>query len=144
MTALQVVLSFLGVVLAAAIGGYVTYKVAKRPKTGQVATSEAETLWAQAQEMRTELRAEVTECKLKLEKLDEENTTLRKGLIAAEEKILGQRVEILNLREHLSQLKTDLQDALKEVARQAEQTSSIQGDVSTVKREMAVLQGGRV
>jgi predicted nuclease with TOPRIM domain len=143
MTVWQAFFGFLGIVLAAAITGLVTYKVAKRPKEGRVTTSEAETLWAQAQEMRTELRLEVTDCKQKLEKLDEENTRLREGLIHAEEKILGQRMEILTLREHVSQLKEDLHDALKAVADQHERTSELQGDVTAVKQEMSIIQGGK-
>jgi chromosome segregation ATPase len=143
-TVWQALFGFLGVVLAATITGYVTYRVAKRPKIGRITTSEAETLWTQAQEMRTELRAEVKDCTEKLQKLDEENTRLRQGLVHAEEKILGQRMEILTLREHVSQLKDDLRDALKAVSDQSERTSALQGDVTAVKQEMSIIQGGKI
>jgi chromosome segregation ATPase len=129
-------LTFLGGIIIAAITALGTWLVAKRGKSGTVVTSEAETLWAQAQEMRTELRAEVTRCAEKLKVLDEENTRLRQGLIQAEEKILAQRQELQTVREDLHQTREDLQVALREVSKQ------VHDDVSTVKQELALIQGG--
>jgi predicted nucleic acid-binding Zn ribbon protein len=42
------------------IGGVITYFLRRRGTTGQVKTSDAATLWAQAQEMRAQLIAEKT------------------------------------------------------------------------------------
>jgi hypothetical protein len=52
-------------------------------------------------------------------------------------------MEILTLREHVSQLKDDLRDALKAVSDQSERTSALQGDVTAVKQEMSIIQGGK-
>jgi len=52
-TTLAVVLGFIGV----ALGALVTWLVARRTKSGRIVTSEAETLWEEAREMRKELRA---------------------------------------------------------------------------------------
>lgn len=51
------ILGFLGVVF----GGIVTWAVARRSKSGKIATSEAETLWTEAREMRGELRLQAQE-----------------------------------------------------------------------------------
>lgn len=133
-------LPLLGGALVAVIGGYFTYLIARRTKGGKVSTTEAETLWAQAQEMRNELRDQVHECQTKVDALDEENTRLRKGLIAAEEKILTQRSEILDLKQHVADLKDDLRVALREVQDKATSTS---GDVQALKHEMAIIKGGK-
>jgi trans-2-enoyl-CoA reductase len=45
---------------AVIIGGIIAYLLRRRGTTGRVATSDAATLWAQSQEMRTQLIAEKT------------------------------------------------------------------------------------
>jgi trans-2-enoyl-CoA reductase len=48
------------VIVAAGIGGLVTFLIRRRGTTGRVNTSDAATLWAQSQQMREQLLAEKT------------------------------------------------------------------------------------
>lgn len=55
-------------IIPAVLTALVTWAVAKRSRSGKVATTEAETLWAESQAMRLELRNEVAA--LRAENLD--------------------------------------------------------------------------
>lgn len=142
---MSVWLGFAGGVIIAVISALSAWLVVRRSKSGTTSTSEAETLWSQAQEMREELRQRVVDsetrtkaCEEKLGLLDEENMKLRRGLIEAENKILRQRQEIIDQREHINELREDLKHALRAVSQQASQATS---DVDTLKQEFSLIQG---
>lgn len=67
----------IAVAVIAALG---TYLVARRKSSGQIATSEASTLWSQAQEMRKELRDEIVKLRTDLTTEQGENADCRKQL----------------------------------------------------------------
>lgn len=67
--------------LAAAVGAWA---VAKRQRSGKIDTTEAETLWAEGQAMRKELR--------------EENLALRAEILALRAEVTAWRVEAVALR----------------------------------------------
>ena len=71
-------------VIGAAITGLVAWSVAKRQRSGKIDTTEAETLWAEGQAMRHELR--------------EENFQLRTEVLALRAEITAWRVEAVALR----------------------------------------------
>lgn len=56
----------IAVVLAALITGTVTWRIARRTKSGKIDTSEAATLWDEGTRMRLELREEVDSLKTQL------------------------------------------------------------------------------
>lgn len=47
------------VTLGGGITGLISYRIARRRSSGQIVTSDAETLWKESQEMRRELRDQV-------------------------------------------------------------------------------------
>lgn len=55
----------------------VTYLVARRQTSGQIATSDAATLWAESQAMRRELRTEVVDLRTRVRSQDDEIRILR-------------------------------------------------------------------
>lgn len=136
-------LSVIGGIFIAIIGGYFTYLGIKRKTSGNISTSDAQTLWAQAQEMREELKEQIKYCTDKCDHLEEENIKLHEQVLKDKELILNQRMEIVNLKEHVSQLQHDLRDTLREISRQGEIASVVHEDVSSLKQEMEVLQGGK-
>lgn len=138
-----IVASVVGGIIVAIVGGYFTYLGIRRKTSGQVSTSDAATLWSQAQEMREELKEQVKDCNNKCDHLEEENLNLRKRLVETEEKVLNQRMEIINLKDHVVQLQHDLRITLQEVSRQSEVASVVHSDVDSLKHEMSVLQGGK-
>lgn len=130
-----------GGVLVALVGGYFTYKGLKRKASGTVKTSEAETVWAQSQEMREELRLEVKQCKDECAALRTELASARVELSSAKEALAEKTGEIVSLREHVDQLREDLAVALREISRQ---NAGVHDDMTAIKQEMSLIQGGKV
>lgn len=67
-------------ILGTVAGAVVTYLVARRQRSGAVATSEAATLWAEGTQMRRELRDEVVALREEVKRLRDEVDTLRREL----------------------------------------------------------------
>jgi len=139
-----------GYTVLAGVGGagvtaVVSYLIARRGKSGTVNTSEAETLWTQAKEMRDELRAEVVACRAdvtkmrgELESVQAENTTLKSSLADAKSQIADQKMEISELKMHLADATRELRRVVTEAVTSADKAT---GDVAVMKREFQVLQG---
>lgn len=72
--------------LGTVVAGWLAYSTARRKTSGTVDTTEAETLWAESQVMRSELRLEVVGLRNELAALRAEAATLREevGLIRSE------------------------------------------------------------
>ena len=71
--------------LGAAISPFLTYYITKRKSSGKISTTEADTLWAQAQELLTrykqdiqDLRSEVAASRVEMEALRTELAELRR------------------------------------------------------------------
>jgi sensor domain CHASE-containing protein len=82
--------------VAAVSGAIVTWMVSRRRNSGNINTSEAETLWSEGQEMRKELRGEVL--------------TLRKELAALHLEAAGLRQDMLELRAETERLRDENED----------------------------------
>lgn len=82
-------------VLGAALSALAAYAIAKRQRSGKIDTTEAETLWAEGQEMRRELRAETVV-------LRSEVLALRSEAVAARNESSSMRLELATLREESS------------------------------------------
>lgn len=72
--------------LAVATTSLVTWRVAKRQRSGQVGTSDAATLWAASEQIRLELRAEVVDLRAqavvllaKIDRLEKRLADLSRG-----------------------------------------------------------------
>lgn len=134
------ILSFLGGVLIAFIGGYFTYKAGIKKLSGSVKTTEAQTLWTESEHIRLELRNDLNDCRSRIERLENQNTEQGKLLEKYKGTIHRQNLEILSLKDHVTQITEDLRVALLEIQKQALGTK---GDVEAIKTEMAVIKGGR-
>jgi len=63
--------------------------IARRAKSGRIDTSEAATLWAESQAIRTELREELAELRRENENLRRENADLKMEVAAIRRQIGG-------------------------------------------------------
>lgn len=122
-------------VAGAAITGFVAYIVSKRQRSGRIDTTEAETLWAESQAMRTELRSEAENCRGEVVILREEMvavraeaSVMRSELVALRQEGIVLRAESVALREEMVTLreesvllrKVDLKERLQEQLAQEE------------------------
>lgn len=80
-------------VLAGMFGAGIPWLIARRTTSGTVNTSEAETLWAQSQQMREELRLEVV--------------TLRSDVAVLQREAAGLRRQLSKIREEAHQLREE-------------------------------------
>lgn len=79
-------------VVGAALSALAAWAIAMRQRSGRIDTTEAETLWAEGQQMRQELRAETVV-------LREEVLALRSEAVAARNESSAMRLELATLRE---------------------------------------------
>ena len=120
-----VVLGVVGALVSAA-GAYI---IAKRQRSGRIDTTEAETLWAESQAMRTELRnraetleAEVIALRAELAAQRIESAAMREEMVALRQEGIVLRAESVALREEMVTLreesvllrKVDLKERLEE------------------------------
>lgn len=113
----------------AVISGIVALRVAKLPRTGRIDTTEAETLWAEGQAMRKELRdeaencrGEVTALRTEMVAVRAEASVMRQELVAIRQEGIVLRAESVALREEMVTLreesvllrKVDLKERLEE------------------------------
>ena len=113
----------------AVISGAVAYVVSKRQRSGRIDTTEAETLWAESQAMRKELRDEAENCRLEVFALRSEMvavraeaSVMREELVALRQEGIVLRAESVALREEMVTLreesvllrKVDLKERLQE------------------------------
>lgn len=96
-------------IVVAIVTGAGSYYIVKRAKSGQIGTSEAETLWAEAEKMRTIYR--------------EEAAQLRVEGLALRQEVLGLRQEVLHLRDETAALR-------KEGMRWREEAIRLRSDVA--------------
>lgn len=116
-------------VVGAVISGAVAYTIAKRQRSGRIDTTEAETLWAESQAMRKELRdeaeicrAEVSTLRTEMVAIRTESAAMREELVALRQEGIVLRAESVSLREEMVTLreesvllrKVDLQERLDE------------------------------
>lgn len=116
-------------VIGAAISGLVAYAVTLRQRSGRIATTEAETLWAESQGMRKELRdraeileTEVLSLRAELAALRIEGAAMREEMVSLRQEGTVLRAEAVALREEMVTLreesvllrKIDLQERLAE------------------------------
>jgi uncharacterized membrane protein len=90
--------------LAAGVGGAVTYLVARRSTSGSIGTSDAATLWHASEEIRIELRAEVVALRarvVELTALSDNLKTQAAGLITLSDTLKAQAVVLLEKIDHL-------------------------------------------
>lgn len=119
----------------AVISGFVAYIVARRQRSGRIDTTEAETLWAESQAMRKELRDEAENCRGEVLALREEMvavreeaSVMRQELVAIRQEGIVLRAESVALREEMVTLreesvllrKLDLKERLAEQLAQAD------------------------
>lgn len=119
------ILTLCGVVVT----GAAAYAVAMRQRSGKIGTTEAETLWAESQAMRKELRDEAENCRGEVAALREEMVTIRaegvamrQELVALRQEGVVLRAESVSLREEMVTLreesvllrKVDLKERLEE------------------------------
>lgn len=149
MNVLQIILSFLGVVIVAAISGLGAWAIAKRKTSGSPKTTEAETLWAQSEKMRLELRADLSDLRGRLEREQEERIKvtencqgIREDLLAAKIRIADQSEEIVRLREELQRTREVAASLKDQVDRLHLTSTGVRDDVAVVKRELQMIQGG--
>ncbi len=120
-------------VIGAVISGAVAFAVARRQRSGRIDTTEAETLWAESQAMRTELRNEAETCRGEVSALRtemvavraeasvmrEEMVTLRQEGIVLRAESVSLREEMVTLREESVLLrKVDLKERFEERLRE--------------------------
>lgn len=116
-------------VLGTFISGVVVYVNTKRQYSGKIGTTEAETLWAESQAMRKELRDESDNCREEVASLRgemvgvrAEGTAMREELVALRQEGIVLRSESVALREEMVTLreesvllrKVDLKERLQE------------------------------
>lgn len=111
------------------VTGAAAYAVATRRHSGKIGTTEAETLWAESQAMRKELRDEADICRREVAALREEmvavraeGVAMREELVALRQEGIVLRAESVSLREEMVTLreesvllrKVDLKERLEE------------------------------
>lgn len=140
------VVTSLGAIGGAAVTGAVAWAIAKRGKSGQIKTTEAETLWAQAQEMRDELRTRLEHCETELTEVKreaaaakEEALDLKTQLVDARSKMADQQMEIADLKSQLADASHELRKALTELITKNESTRT---DVGVLKQELSLIKDG--
>lgn len=116
-------------VAGAVISGVVAYVVSKRQRSGRIDTTEAETLWAESQAMRKELRDEAENCRgevlilrTEMVAVRTEASVMREELVALRQEGIVLRAESVALREEMVTLreesvllrKVDLRERLQE------------------------------
>ena len=79
-------------ILGAAMSALAAYAIARRQRSGRIDSSEAETLWAEGQAMRQELRLETVQ-------LRAEVLALRSEAVASRNESASMRIELATLRE---------------------------------------------
>ena len=101
-------------VIGAAITGAVAYAVARRQRSGKIDTTEAETLWAEGQAMRRELRDEAETCRQEVLALRSEMvavraeaSVMRQELVAIRQEGIVLRAESVALREEMVTLREE-------------------------------------
>lgn len=112
----------LAIVLAAAVSGFVAWKISRRSTSGAINTSEAATLWDEGTTMRQELRAEVIALKAQLieaiaaiTSLNHEITRSRQETEAAREETRKSREETRVLMGQIDALHAETTNVLTEV-----------------------------
>jgi chromosome segregation ATPase len=120
----------LGIVLASIITGLVTWSIAQRTSSdtrrttsGRIDTSDAATLWEEAQKLRTEYREEVSALRTRQTDLERQLATAQSSLGDAKAK-LGEAQYTISL----------LRSEVRELRALCGETGA---DVEAVKREMA-------
>lgn len=116
---IPVVLGLLG----AALSALAAYAIAKRQRSGKIDTTEAETLWAEGQSMRQELRAETVT-------LREEVLALRSEAVAARNESSSMRVELASLREESIEMHAAMSKLRAECAALTEEIVSLRGQMA--------------
>jgi uncharacterized protein (DUF3084 family) len=103
-------LSAAAVAFGAAVSATVTYWIGRRKTSGTVATTEAETLWAEGQALRKELRDEVVDLRHQLEAARAEAAEAREEASKAKEEARLAKEEVFQLRKQLQYAQAELED----------------------------------
>lgn len=116
-------------VVGAGLSALAAYAIAKRQRSGKIDTTEAETLWAEGQSMRQELRAETIE-------LRQEIVALRAEAVAARNESSSMRVELSALREESIVTHTTM-------ATLREECAALSAEIVSLREQMTEEQTGR-
>lgn len=119
------VVGILGGVGGATITGALGYFSLRWKASGKVKATEADTLWAQSQDMRADLLKRIEQLEEKAEKQDKKIESLQDENLTLRERLLETRKAALELHDEVTNIK-----------------SNISGDVTALKQELSVLQGG--
>lgn len=102
-----IVVALLGA-LGAALASGATWVVAARQRSGRVGTTEAETLWAEGKQMRSELRDETVLLRAEVARMRVETLTLREEAIALRSEMSLLRSEAVLLRAESAACKSEV------------------------------------
>ncbi len=139
-----IIIALLGFV-SACIGSYATWKISKRTASGDVAASTASDLWAEGGQIRTELRAELTETKTALKEAATAVTELKDEIRLSRQETHDAREETQQLKSQISALTEQItelhgmqMEALKEVKTGNTLTIAGLADNAETRRILAV------
>lgn len=116
-------------VLGAALSALAAYAIAKRQRSGKIDTTEAETLWAEGQAMRQELRAETV--------------TLREEVLALRTEAVAARNESSSLRVELATLRAESTETHKAMATLREECAALHAEIVALREQMTGEQESR-
>lgn len=102
--------------IGAVVSGLAAYFVAKRQRSGKIATTEAETLWAEGAVMRQELRDETVALRAEVVTMRTESVTMRSEAVAMRLESAAMREEMIVLRQESLELRKVATDCRHEVA----------------------------
>lgn len=115
----------LATIVAAIVGGLVTYLIARRGSSGRVETSEASTLWEESRAIRKELQ--------------EESASLRLRLAEAETKLAEALTKLAEANTSLVNAKWQAERLREEVLELRRICGKTNDDVAVVAREIQVM-----
>jgi chromosome segregation ATPase len=126
---------WIGGVIAAIVTASVTYLVARRSTSGKINTSSAETLWAEADKLRSTYREESEKNRKESEHLRKEVQALREEVSKLREEGQAQRAEAEEqrrearaLREELTLTKKKLEDAYQDLDSKRQRENGSNGE----------------
>jgi peptidoglycan hydrolase CwlO-like protein len=106
----------IGVVGAAAITGYFTWRVTKSVNSGDVKNTQASDLWKESQSMRAELRAEVADLRAKVSHSQIEIEERRKETLDLNRQYASCQAQLDDAKMHMASQQAVITDQVREIA----------------------------
>lgn len=122
-----VLLTVLGGIFVAAIGAVGTYLAIRYKASGKPARTEADVLWSSSEKYRDDLTERLEKIEAKAEALQAKINDLQEENLKLREELYRTRRAAFELSAEVSSMK-----------------SNVQGDVSALRQELSILQGGSV